>query len=103
MDYQFDLVRTNYPVEEGREVLLSLISDKINFLERTIFSLEERFGSDTSHLVSRVKELRAERESLKTFLASLEDKNMMLSIHCPVTIECKEIKNESEVTEAYAK
>ena len=63
-EFDFKLINSTYDTEDAKRVLLSLITDKIRSIQATIFSETERFGSDVSHLRSRIEELKQERENL---------------------------------------
>ncbi len=89
-DYQLDLVKNTYPVHDAKEVLLSLLSDKIKFLTCKIFSLEERFGDVPVHLKERVEELKNEKNQLIETLDSFDDENHLVEIDCQIVFKVKE-------------
>ncbi len=82
--HQFRLIDSTYGIEDAREVLLSLVCDKIRFLKQKIFSLEERFGSDTTALKKRVAELEAEQDFLRNHFSSLQGEEAEIEISCEV-------------------
>ena len=87
-NHQIKLIDSTYPVRDARDVLFSLINDKIEFLNQKIFSLQERFGSDTGHLEKRVKELRMELQQLLDLLNTMEE-DQLIEIHCEVDMKIK--------------
>ena len=99
-NYQFNLIDSTYPVADAREVLSSLISDKIKFLTQKIFSLEERFSTDCTHLKERCQELKAEKKRLCELLDAFEDESFLVEIDCQVALNIK--KNVPESKEAFA-
>jgi hypothetical protein len=87
-NHQIKLIDSTYPVHDARDVLFSLINDKIEFLNQKIFSLQERFGSDTSHLEKRVKSLRAELQQLLDLLNTMNE-DQLIDIHCEVDMKIR--------------
>jgi prefoldin subunit 5 len=55
-----------------------------------MFSIEERFGSDTSHLEKRVEELKRESKHLIEMLNSFKDENTLIEIDCQVHFKVKQ-------------
>jgi hypothetical protein len=88
--HQIKLIDSTYMAGEGKDLLLSLINDKIRFIKRKIFSTEERFGSDTAHLRKRVAELKQEKEQLLQVLGQLKSDDQMLEIDCHVHLKIHE-------------
>jgi len=86
MKKQFKLIDSTYPAEEAKEVILSLVNDKINFLQKKIFSHEIRFELDTPHLKQRVTELKQEVQELKEILNKL-DNDQLIEINCSVKLQ----------------
>ncbi|GEM_PF-1887603 len=83
---QVKLIDSCYPAQKAREVIISLLNEKIKFLNHQIFSNQERSGNVTSHLEQRVKELKAEKERLQQSLEKLEQTNHMVEINCDINI-----------------
>ena len=86
-NYNLKLIDNTYSPEDAKEVLSSLISDKIKFLNLQIFSKSERFGEDTAHLENRVKYLEEERERLFKLIERATEDGKHLSIHCDIQVE----------------
>lgn len=91
-NHQVHLIKNTYSVEDARDVLFSLFMDKIKFLDQKIFSLQERFGSDTTHLENRVKELRKDLGNLLVTLKSFENEDHLVEIDCKVELKIKEME-----------
>lgn len=89
-NHQFNLIDSTYGVEDAKEVLASLITDKINFLNKKIFSEQVRFGSDTQHKENRVQILKMEQEQLLETLNALED-GARIGISCKVNMKIEEL------------
>lgn len=86
-DQQLTLIDSTYAPEQAREVLCSLLNDKIRFLNHQILSNFERFGSDTSHLEKRLAEVKAERDQLISQLNALSNDAYLLEIDCCINIK----------------
>lgn len=84
--HQIKLIDSTYSEDDAFEVLSSLIKDKIRFLNHKIFSLEERFGSDTSHMKKRIEELRQEARDLELLFEEHRGENVDFEISCNLTI-----------------
>ena len=85
--YQFKLIDSTYAPQHARTVLLSLIEDKIKFLNHQIFSISERFGSNTEHLENRIRELREERSRLIDLLNGYREQADLIEISCSVDMK----------------
>lgn len=86
-DQQFTLIDSTYAPEQAREVLCSLLNDKIRFLNHQVLSTAERFGSDTSHLEKRLVEIKAQRDQLVNQLKNLSNEAYLLEIDCQINIK----------------
>jgi len=87
MEYhQFKLIDSTYDVDGAREVISSLVSHKINHIQKHILSVEERFGEDTSHFKKRIQKLQEEKRSLELFLENYEGENVMLDVSCMASV-----------------
>ncbi len=72
--------------DEARQVLLTLIHDKISFHHRNDWSRRERLGDTNPPGTRRVDQLIATREELKAMLADAEQRGMQLVINCDIDI-----------------
>lgn len=80
------LIDSTYPVEQAYEVLISLIEDKIRFINNKIFSLEEQYGSAPAHMKKRISELKQEVFELRSFLDAFDGEEAEVNIGCTVSI-----------------
>ena len=71
--HSIKLIDSTYPAKHAKEVILTLLNDKIRFLSVQILSMEERFGEDTEHMRRRITELECEKRELIIALDSLND------------------------------
>ena len=84
--HSIKLIDSTYPAKQAKEVIMTLLNDKIRFIGVQILSVEERFGDNTEHLRQRIKELEGEKRELQRQLESLENKNTPLEIDCRINI-----------------
>jgi len=79
------LIDSTYPESRAREVILSLLNDKIRFINLQILSLEEKENLDTLHLRSRLEELKAERDQICDLLRS--EGSAPIQVNCSIEFE----------------
>lgn len=93
---EFKLVDSTYAAEDAREVLLSLVSDKIRFLNTQVLSAEERFsGENKQHFKERAAYLEKEAEELRAAFRAVNGSSKTFKITCDVKIE--EVEGKPEV------
>jgi hypothetical protein len=83
----FTLVDGKFSAEDAREILLSLINNKIKFHELKNFSYEVRYSRSDNHSVMRIAELKACREALKEKLKMAVDENTVVRVHSSIVVE----------------
>tara|TARA_R110000868_G_scaffold265049_1_gene523849 strand:+ start:547 stop:879 length:333 start_codon:yes stop_codon:yes gene_type:complete len=93
------LIRNTYNVDEGKTIIEQLLADKINFLKKQIFKLEERFGADSPFLKNRVIELRKCQEDLDLFLNHVDEDQQEMLINCKIDIQLVPTKNEEKISQ----
>lgn len=84
--HQLQLVNNTYSAEAAKEVLTSLIRDKIRFLNVQVLSNHERYGADISHSTKRVAELQAELEIMIKKLNEAIANGDEIEVSCPINI-----------------
>jgi hypothetical protein len=87
------LLRNIYKVNEGESIVNQLIADKINFLKKQIFKLEERQGIQSPFLENRLEELNQNIVQLRDFINGIDDKNQEMLINCSIKIHLVPAKN----------
>lgn len=90
LQLDFSLIDNTYSAADARDVITSLINDKIRFLNVQILSIHERFGSDVSYLEKRVTQLETERKRLVQVLTDLSEEDVEIEISCDVKMVVKE-------------
>ncbi|MCB1847788.1 MAG: hypothetical protein KDI04_10515 [Halieaceae bacterium] len=83
---QYCLIDGVFLPEEARQVLMTLIHDKISFHQRNDWSRRERLGDTDPPGTSRIDQLMATREVLKALLVDAEGLGMNLLINCEIDI-----------------
>lgn len=92
---KFKLIDSTYSAEDAREVLLSLISDKIQFLNTQSLSTQLRFSGDGSHFKERAAYLEQEAKELRNLFQLMSESGKTLAIKCDV--EIREVEGTPEV------
>ena len=89
MEKLFDLklIDSTYSAEDAKEVIISLINDKIKFLGLKRLQIIEQQNGDTSHIDKRISELDAARTQLREKLDDSNTSENMLKITSNVQIE----------------
>ena len=93
------LIRNTYKIAEGKTIIEQLLADKINFLKKQIFTLEERFGVDSPFMQNRVVELRKCQEDLDFFLNHVDHQDQEMLVNCKIDIQLVPTKNAEKVSE----
>lgn len=86
---QVSLLNGTFSIAEAREVLLTLIDDKIRFHSNRIFSQEERIGITPEDSVVRIKELRATRDEISAIINEYKDQNCEINVQSDINIEIR--------------
>lgn len=82
--HTFKLIDNSYSVQDAKEVLTSLLSDKIRFLNVRILSMHEQNGADSTKLEKRVKQLEADRSRILELMNTLSDDSTMVEVFSEV-------------------
>lgn len=88
--HQFALIDSTYSAYDAREVITSLINDKIRFLNVQILSLQERYGQNTEHLENRVRELEANRREMIDLLTKATTEDALVEVSSLVNVTVKQ-------------
>lgn len=86
-DRELKLIDNSYKASEAKEVLCSLINEKIRFLNLQIASRSERFGEDTSYLKQRIEQLTKEKKDIIDFMDTLDAEGHSVKIGATAAIE----------------
>lgn len=83
---EFNLIEGSFSVDEAKEILTTLINDKIKFHDLKIFSQEERFGKADPENAARKKQLIQTKEEVMKYLDQLTTSDKKLRIHSNIHI-----------------
>lgn len=85
-----DLISGKFAPQDAKEVLLTLLNDKINFHKKKIFSHEERFGLVDETSKNRITELTKCRENIIRIIQDAEANNKMLTMTSTINIRLED-------------
>ncbi len=85
-DKSFQLIEGTFDAHDAAEVLLSVLSDKINFHEVQIISCEERNSEGGVYSKKRFDELRKVRDEVTTMVQDARKKGYRFEISSRVDI-----------------
>lgn len=83
----YSLIDGTFAAADASKILLEIINNKINYHNRHIHSITERFGGNTSLSEKRIKKLLKTGKALRKVFASAEKKGMNVQVYCPIEIK----------------
>lgn len=83
---EFNLINGTFTVEEAKEILSNLFSDKIRFHKNKDFGHTERYGVPDPHAEKRIPELRKTQEEVHSYIR-LCDSVAKVKIYADIKIE----------------
>lgn len=87
-NHKLQLVENTYNAEDAKEVLFSLINDKLKFLKLQMLSKTERFGSCPENLEHRLEGLKAEKEKLQDLFKQYDGQDdIRFDVDCLINIK----------------
>ena len=81
------LIDGNFDPDEAKELLSSLLNDKIHFHQMKNFSSTERFGKQDQKSLKRIAELKEGNNDLLELISKAESENKILSISAKINID----------------
>lgn len=82
---EFNLIQGTFTTEEAREILATLLNDKIKFHSHKDFSHQERYGKPDPHAEVRIPELKKTKEDVFAFLKEYSVDNKF-EIHADIKL-----------------
>ena len=82
----YGLIRGAFTTDDARELLMTLLDNKIGFHQLNNRSRRERFGESDAAVVKRVDELRQTKADIATLIDEAAAAGMKLSISCNIEI-----------------
>lgn len=83
------LVDSNYSLAKGREVVFTLLDDKINFLKREVLNRLLAVDNRDLHMKNRIQELQKVKEELENILAGVGSSDDDVEVYCELKIKLK--------------
>ncbi|MGY5848578.1 hypothetical protein ACW6QP_14305 [Salegentibacter sp. HM20] len=83
------LIDGKFSANEAKEILLNMISSKIQFHTIKDFSSEIRTGEPENNSQKRMKELGETRERIITLLDDAQKNNLVVEIQSTINISCR--------------
>jgi hypothetical protein len=84
------IIDGNFTYDEAKEILMDIISSKINFHCIKNWSSQERFGKDDAIAQKRIPALRNEMIKLEDILSEAKAKNLKLAVSSDINISLLE-------------
>lgn len=82
----FCLINGSFFPEDAKQVLMTLVDDKINFHQRSDWGRIERFGEIDPSSARRIEELRQTKVDITALIDNAAALGMKLSIQCNIEI-----------------
>lgn len=82
----YGLIRGVFFPDDARELLMTLVDNKISFHQLNNRSRRERFGEIDVAVVNRIEELRQSKADITTLIEEVAALGMKLSITCNIEI-----------------
>ena len=80
------IIDGRYRYDEAKEILMTMFSSKLNFLNIKNWSSQERYGKEDEMAQKRISALRNEMKKLEEILSEVKSKNKMLVISSEINI-----------------
>jgi hypothetical protein len=84
--YTLKLIDNKFTPGEAKEVLLTLINDKIRFHSTKNFSSEVRTGISQEHSRQRIEELEEAKKEIIALIEKAEEMNILLDVESSIHI-----------------
>lgn len=89
-NHQINLIDNSYPMSDARDLMVSLLDQKIKYLNLQQFIMNERYGMDSLDHKNQIEKFTREKERLTQTLKSLEKPDCKVEINCSATLNLKE-------------
>ena len=87
---EFKLVAGVFTPSDAKEILISLIDEKIRFHNLKILKHQERYGVDDTSHVKRLNQLIKTKSQIQKLIETFEKKNKSLVINSSILIDAAE-------------
>lgn len=86
---KFSLIEGTFTPDEAKDILMSLVYNKIQFYKRKNFSLQIRKGNNDEYSLNKKNELEKIRQQILDQIDNIVKKNQSIEILCSVDIKFK--------------
>lgn len=86
---KFSLIEGTFTPDEAKDILMSLVYNKIQFYKRKNFSLQIRKGNNDEYSLNKKNELDKIRQQILDQIDNIVKKNQSIEILCSVDIKFK--------------
>lgn len=83
----FDLILGSFTPEDAKEILMNLITGKIDFHKKRSFSNEIRFGEPDVYSENRINQLTVSKNKIYELIEDARVKNALLKIKSTIEID----------------
>lgn len=83
------LINTTYEAKDAGEVIISLVSDKIKFLNLKKLQCLESGEGDISHYENRIVELNQVLDQIKSYIKEAEKEDVFLEVESIINLKVK--------------
>lgn len=88
--HDYTLVKGTYKASEAQEILMSLITKKINFHELRNLGHHENYGEPDPASVKRIEELKKQRDHLLSVIQEAQENNKSIHIDSKITVQVQD-------------
>jgi len=85
--HEYKFIEGDFAIEEAKTLLMTLITNKINFHNLNSFSDYVRFNGDAEKSKTRISELNTTREEILKLIEEAEKKGLKLNIKSTISID----------------
>jgi hypothetical protein len=88
-NHQIKLIDNTYSVAAAKDLLVSLLNEKIEYLNLQNFLMNEKYGHDNLNHKKQMEEFKKEKEQLLKTLKSIEGPDSEVEINCFASLNVK--------------
>jgi len=80
------LIKGSFNPDDARQILMTLVNDKISFHQKNDWSRRERFGETDPAEAKRIGELEKTKADIAELIQYVTDGGMKLTINCNIEV-----------------
>ena len=85
----FSIIEGCFDPRDAKEILINMLSNKIQFHQKRNFSSVERYGIADTNTINRINELKNTLENILKLISQAEQSNSLLLISSKINITLK--------------